>query len=254
MARFADVEHARPNVSFSTPAAPKRAVCSRPILKIRLTCLKPMLRRPGWATSCGHSASRPSSVIGKRAKRGKKMALIRCAECAREISDKATVCPNCGAPVDASTALAAPDSVRYSDGQFTGTSAMLTELAKTAVGRLGYRVDSADASAGTLNFTTGMTMGSFSGVSATIAWREVAPYRFTVTGQGKQNVAGGQVMALNLFDEANGKVQKAIEEMQRLASGGSEDAVVTDDSSAMVAGLVIVCVVIIAVVALASAG
>lgn len=28
------------------------------------------------------------------------MALIKCTECGKEISDKATVCPNCGCPVN----------------------------------------------------------------------------------------------------------------------------------------------------------
>ena len=27
------------------------------------------------------------------------MALIKCSECGRDVSDKATACPNCGAPV-----------------------------------------------------------------------------------------------------------------------------------------------------------
>ena len=147
------------------------------------------------------------------------MALIRCPECAREISDKATACPNCGAPVDVSAAVAAPEAVSYADGTFRGTPAMLLDLAKTAVGRVNYRLDSADVSAGTVSFTTGATMGSFSGVSGTVAWRETSPYRFEVTGQAKQNVRGGQVAAVNLFDEANAKVQRVIAEMQRLASG-----------------------------------
>ena len=28
------------------------------------------------------------------------MALIKCTECGKEISDKATICPNCGCPLD----------------------------------------------------------------------------------------------------------------------------------------------------------
>ena len=31
---------------------------------------------------------------------GKKMALIKCSECGRKISDKATICPICGCPVE----------------------------------------------------------------------------------------------------------------------------------------------------------
>ena len=66
-------------------------------------------------------------------------------------------------------------------------------------------------------------MGSWSGVSGTISWEEVEPYQFKVTGGGKQNVRGGQVVALNLFDEANGKAHKVVAEMERLAQGGSEN-------------------------------
>jgi hypothetical protein len=150
------------------------------------------------------------------------MALVRCGECNREVSDKAATCPNCGAPVDATTAIAAPDRLAVENGNLVGTSAMIAELAKKAIGRLNYRIDATDIAAGTATFTTGMTMGSWTGVSGTVSWEETAPYRFRLSGQGKQNVKGGQVVALNLFDEANGKVENVINEMKRLAAGGSE--------------------------------
>lgn len=152
------------------------------------------------------------------------MALVRCGECGREVSDKAAACPGCGAPVDAATAQTAPAALSFEDGQFVGTSAMIAELAKRAIANVNYRVDSADAAAGTASFTTGVTMGSWSGVSGTISWEETGPYRFKVTGQGKQNVQGGQVVAINLFDEANAKASNVIREMVRLA-GGPADAV-----------------------------
>lgn len=152
------------------------------------------------------------------------MAMVKCGECGREVSDKAASCPNCGAPVDADTVLRAPDTLGYEDGHFKGTSAMIAELAKKAISNVNYRVDSTDAAAGTATFTTGVTMGSWSGVSGTISWEETSPYRFTVSGQGKQNVQGGQVVALNLFDEANAKADNVIREMVRLA-GGPVDAV-----------------------------
>lgn len=150
------------------------------------------------------------------------MALVRCGECSREVSDKAATCPTCGAPVDLENATPAPNAVGFENGLFVGTSPQLVELAKQAIGNLNYRVDGADASAGTVSFTTGVTMGSWSGVSGTISWQEKAPYRFELTGQGKQNVRGGQVVAINLFDEANAKARKVIGEMTRLA-GGSVD-------------------------------
>ncbi|OYX67033.1 MAG: hypothetical protein B7Y88_04215 [Sphingomonadales bacterium 32-64-17] len=101
---------------------------------------------------------------------------------------------------------------------------MIAELAKRAITSANYRVDNVDASAGTATFTTGVTMGSWSGVSGTISWNEVAPYRYKVTGHGKQNVQGGQVVAMNLFDEANAKANNVIREMVRFA-GGPADAV-----------------------------
>lgn len=36
------------------------------------------------------------------------MALIKCTECGKEVSDKATTCPNCGAPISTSTANQQP--------------------------------------------------------------------------------------------------------------------------------------------------
>ena len=177
------------------------------------------------------------------------MALIRCAECGREVSDRAASCPNCAAPVDAATAVPAPKAVSYNDGTFIATPAMLVSLAKKAIGQLNYRLDRADAAAGAVSFTTGTTMGSWSGVSGTISWEEVSPYRYRVTGQGKQNVAGGQMVALNLFNEANGKAQKVVAEMTRLAAGGAEGQAVADNSLALLVAIVIGCLLLIVIIA-----
>ena len=166
------------------------------------------------------------------------MALIRCGECGREVSDRASSCPSCGAPVDVTTAIASPERLSYDGGLFIGTSAMVAELAKKAIGRLNYRVDSANISAGTVSFTTGITMGSWSGVSGTLSWEEVAPYQFKLSGHGKQNVQGGQVVAFNLFDEANGKAQNVITEMARLAQGGSEGEAPAGGCALILIGLI----------------
>lgn len=152
------------------------------------------------------------------------MAMIRCGECGREVSDKAATCPACGAPVEAENAIRAPEGISFENGHIIGTSEMIADLAKRAIANVNYRVDQVSAAEKTATFTTGVTMGSWSGVSGTVIWEEVSPYRFTVSGKGKQNVQGGQFVAMNLFDEANAKAQNVISEMMRLA-GAPADAV-----------------------------
>jgi len=55
-------------------------------------------------------------------------------------------------------------------------------LAVKAVQSLNYKVDAADESAGLVSFTTGMTWGSWSGVSGSIYFEEVGPDRFRASG------------------------------------------------------------------------
>lgn len=143
------------------------------------------------------------------------MALVRCSECNRDISDFAVACPGCGAPrTDTAAQIPAPTSPLFEDGHFHATRAQLGELARAAIVQCGYRVDAGDEIAGTVGFTTGVTMGSWSGVSATLIFTEAAPYRFDVTGTAKQNVHGGQMVALNLFGEAQQKVENVIAAMR----------------------------------------
>ncbi|WP_210213867.1 MULTISPECIES: zinc ribbon domain-containing protein [unclassified Mesorhizobium] len=148
------------------------------------------------------------------------MALITCGECGREISDKASQCVGCGAPVDATankTALPTEISLQP-DGTFIGTKALLVKLAAKAVLRIGWKLDSADEQAGLVAFTTGMTWGSFSGVSGTVYMEDLGGNRFRPNGAAKQNVRGGQLIAPNLFNEAQSKVNKVIVTMRELAS------------------------------------
>ena len=147
------------------------------------------------------------------------MALIKCEDCGRDVSDRAPACPNCGAPVAAAEESAAkPQDVSVDGEDFIGTKSLLARLAVNAVQSLNYKVDAADETAGLVSFTTGMTWGSWSGVSGSIYFEEVGPNRFRASGRGKQNVRGGQLLALNLFDEANSKVRNVVEEMRRLVS------------------------------------
>ena len=150
------------------------------------------------------------------------MALISCPECGKEISDKAVSCIGCGAPVQSSgiplPSLPTKISFDKATGQFSGTKALLARLAVKAIVDIGWRVDASDEGTGLVSFTTGMTWGSFSGVSGSIVVEEVAASQFRVTGSGKQNIRGGQLIAPNLFNEANKKVEKVIERMKQLSA------------------------------------
>jgi hypothetical protein len=150
------------------------------------------------------------------------VALIDCVECGREISDKAAACPGCGAPVGASNGSrepAAPGTVTYNSGAdtFSGTMALMVKLAMRAVQTLGWKLDGANEAIGLVTFQTKMSWGSWSGVSCSLTIEEVSQHQFRVTGTGKQNVRGGQLGAIDLFGEAQGKARKAIDTMKQLA-------------------------------------
>ena len=171
------------------------------------------------------------------------MALIRCSECNRDISDQAAACPGCGAPAGPpEIAITAPGNIEYEDGIYLATRQMMTESIKSAILATGYRLDAVDEIAGTASFTTGMTMGSFSGVSGTISYREIAPYRFEVTGGAKQNVRGGQVVAMNLFGEAQAKLDRVLSNLRvQTTHAGAESPPNTEqDETGMIVGIVVV--------------
>jgi hypothetical protein len=152
------------------------------------------------------------------------LALIKCSECAREISDKAVACPGCGAPSNKQSsplpaAQSPPVAVRYdrASDTFSGTMTLTTKLAMRAIQKIGWKLDVANEAIGLITFQTGMTFGSWSGVSCSLNIEEVSPNKFRVSGTGKQIVRGGQLVALNLFGEAQSKAAKAIEMMKSLA-------------------------------------
>lgn len=144
------------------------------------------------------------------------MALVKCDDCGREVSDRAPACPNCGAPVE-NRGVPAPSKVTVEGEDFIGSRSMVIALAAKAVQSCNYKVDTADTASGILSFTTGMSWGSWSGVSGSIFFEEVGQHRFRPTGNAKQNVRGGQVLALDLFGEAKGKVRNVLDAMRRLA-------------------------------------
>lgn len=148
------------------------------------------------------------------------MALINCPECNREISDKAPSCPGCGAPTTSASNTNTPTKASYnqSDDSFTGSIPLIAKLAMKAVQDLGWTVDQVNDSVGLVTFQTKMSWGSWSGVTGTLSIEEVGENRFRVTGSGKQNVRGGQLVALNIGNEAQKKANKVIDRMKQLAS------------------------------------
>lgn len=154
------------------------------------------------------------------------MALIKCSECGREISDKAAACPGCGAPVSITNITSrqpfpeTPTAVRYNrdTDTFTGTMSLMVKLAMQAVQELRWKLDQVNEMVGLVTFETGMSWGSWSGILCSLNIEEVSPNMFRVIGTGKQNVRGGQMAAFNLFGEAQKRVRKAIDMMQQLAT------------------------------------
>jgi hypothetical protein len=94
---------------------------------------------------------------------------------------------------------------------------LLVKLAMRAVQELGWKLENANESLGMVTFETGISWGSWSGVSCSLSIDEVSENQFRVTGTGKQNVRGGQLLALNIGGEAKGRAQKAIKKMKELA-------------------------------------
>jgi hypothetical protein len=95
---------------------------------------------------------------------------------------------------------------------------LMTKLAMRAVQELGWKLNQANESLGLVTFETGMSWGSWSGVSCSLTIEELTSSTFRVTGTGKQNVRGGQLIALDIGGEAKGKARKAVEKMKELSS------------------------------------
>jgi hypothetical protein len=100
---------------------------------------------------------------------------------------------------------------------FGGTMPLMVKLAMRAVQDLGWKLENANETLGLVSFKTGISMGSWSGVSCSLNIEELEEGRFRVVGTGTQNVSGAQLAAMN-FGEAARKANKAIERMKVIAS------------------------------------
>jgi hypothetical protein len=126
--------------------------------------------------------------------------------------------PGCVEP-DFITHTQIPAAVHYNrdTDTFTGTMFLMVKLAMRAVQELGWTLDQANETLGLVTFQTGISWGSWNGVSCSLNIEEVSPNTFRISGTGKQNVRGGQILALNIGGEAQKKALKAIDQMKHLA-------------------------------------
>ena len=110
---------------------------------------------------------------------------------------------------------------------FLGTMTQVVKLAMKAVQALGWKVDQLNEDLGLVSFTTGITTGSWSGVSGTISIKEQPSGVFKVTGTGKQNLAGSQIIAFDIGNEAQGKAMSVISKMKEFAGANKSDTKTT---------------------------
>jgi hypothetical protein len=92
----------------------------------------------------------------------------------------------------------------------------VVKLAMRAVQQLDWKIDGVNEALGLVTFQTGISWGSWSGISGSLNIEEIALGQFKVSGTGKQNIRGGQLIALNIASEAQGKARKVMEMMKQL--------------------------------------
>lgn len=129
--------------------------------------------------------------------------------------------PQVGAPTPSTQAAQSavpfgPAGYCRADDSFRGDLRQVVQYAVQAVQNLRWVVVNANELTQSVTFETKMSWGSWSGVTCTLSFSEVSPGVWRVTGSGKQNVRGGQIVAMD-FGESGAKARKAIVEMKRLA-------------------------------------
>jgi len=87
---------------------------------------------------------------------------------------------------------------RRADNTFHGTLGTVVQYAMLALNDLKWTVTGTSEMTRTLTFETPVSMGSWSGITVTLSFFEVAPNVWRVSGAGKQNVRGAQLAALDL--------------------------------------------------------
>jgi hypothetical protein len=156
-------------------------------------------------------------------KRGISMGLISCPDCEKEVSDRALTCIGCGAPLGQANSKGAvqpelPTAVTFErkNGHFHGTVPLIAKLAVQAIQELKWKVDAVNDGIGLVSFQTGVSWGSWSGVSGSLSINLMSDNLYEVVGTGKQNLRGGQFVALNIGGDAQKKVNAVCDKMQSM--------------------------------------
>jgi len=105
---------------------------------------------------------------------------------------------------------------RRADNTFHGSLGTVVQYATLALSDLDWPITGTSEMARTLTFETPRSMGSWSGVTATLSFFEVAPNVWRVSGAGKQNVRGAQLVALDMGGSTN-TVNRVLIKMQAVA-------------------------------------
>lgn len=121
-------------------------------------------------------------------------------------------------PPDQPAQSVGPPTYDHAADVFRGQLPAVVRLAMRAVQDLGWTLVEANDTLGLVVFETGVTWGSWSGVTGSISFEETEPLAWRATGSGKQNVRGGQTIAID-FGEAKGKPRAVVERMVQLAEG-----------------------------------
>lgn len=145
------------------------------------------------------------------------MALIKCSECGREISDKASTCPGCGVPIvnTITPKINEPNSVTYNSttDTFTGTMDLLVKLAMRAIREHDWTIKDVNENIGLITFKAGSWISW--GVECSLNIVEMSPYNFQIAGTGRSLNIAGQLM-FDIGGEAKNKVRKIIETMKKI--------------------------------------